>query len=68
VTDAVVHEVGRDLLFHGIGMLIPQVGASYDIAQGTMRAGAAAANPMNYMNRFRRTRSTRAGTHRSTPT
>jgi hypothetical protein len=41
-----------DLLFHGVGMLIPQVGASYDIAQGTMRAGAAAMNPMNFMNRL----------------
>jgi hypothetical protein len=36
-----------DLLFHGAGMLVPQIGGAYDMAQGTVRMGAAASNPWN---------------------
>jgi hypothetical protein len=38
-----------DLLFHGVGMLVPQVGGAYDMAQGTARMGAAAMNAFNPM-------------------
>ncbi|MBI3185994.1 MAG: hypothetical protein HYZ28_27985 [Myxococcales bacterium] len=36
-------KAGTDLLFHGAGMLVPQVGGAYDMAQGVARMGAAAA-------------------------
>jgi hypothetical protein len=36
-----VFKKGADLLFHGLGVLMPQIGASYDIAQGTARQSAA---------------------------
>jgi hypothetical protein len=36
-----------DLLFHGIGMIVPQVGGAYDMAQGTVRAAAGGAG-FNY--------------------
>jgi hypothetical protein len=35
-----VFKEGADLLFHGLGMLMPQIGGAYDLAQGAVRAGA----------------------------
>jgi hypothetical protein len=37
-----------DLLFHGVGMLVPQVGGAYDMAQGAVRMGAAGMGAFNY--------------------
>jgi hypothetical protein len=33
-------KTAADLLFHGAGMLVPQVGGAYDMAQGTIRMAA----------------------------
>ena len=50
--DLFKREVGdksaADLLFHGVGMLVPQVGGAYDMAQGAVRMGAASMNSFNY--------------------
>jgi hypothetical protein len=43
-----IFKKGADLLFHGLGVIAPQIGGSYDIAQGTTRQYAAASNPFNY--------------------
>lgn len=34
-------KAGADLLFHGAGMVVPQVGGAYDLAQGLVRLAAA---------------------------
>jgi hypothetical protein len=40
-------KTAADLLFHGAGMLVPQVGGAYDMAQGTIRMAAGRVmNPM----------------------
>ncbi len=43
-------KTAADLLFHGVGMIVPKVVGAYDMAQGSLRMGAAALNPMNHMN------------------
>jgi hypothetical protein len=40
-------KAGADLLFHGAGMIAPQIGGAYDIAQSAARLASIAGSPKN---------------------